>query len=87
MFLRPTTYKRVTAVLLGALAGDLVGELIRRLIPSGTVKDVVLYPVSFGFSPFTLDLVIFKITLGLTISFNLVALLFVFLMVFLLWKF
>ncbi len=87
MFLRPTTYKRVTAVLLGALAGDLVGELIRALIPSGTVKDVVLKPVTFGLSPFTLDLVIFKITLGLVVDFNLVALLFVFLMVFLLWKF
>ena len=87
MFLRPTTYKRVTAVLLGALAGDLVGELIRYLIPPGTVKDLVLKPVTFGISPFTLDLVIFKITLGLTVDFNLVALLFVFLMVFLLWKF
>ncbi len=87
MFLRPTTYKRVTAVLLGALAGDLVGELLRALAPPGTVKDLVLRPITFGISPFTLDLAILKITLGFTLDFNLIALLFVFLMVFLLWRF
>ena len=87
MFLRKTTFKVLVAILLGALIGDVIGEILRIVLPPSAAKEIILHPVQFGFSPFTVDLVIVKFTLGLTIDFNILAALFVALMIFLLMKF
>jgi len=87
VFLRQTPGKVMLAILLGALTGDVIGEILRTLLPPSAAKEVLLKPVQIGFSPVTLDLLVARITLGFSIDFNLLAALFMFLMIFLLLKF
>ncbi|MDZ7344697.1 MAG: hypothetical protein ONA90_09335, partial [candidate division KSB1 bacterium] len=61
----------VTVVLLlGALAGTLIGELIGLVLPAGVVKEFFLANGALGFGPATLNAVLFSITLGLTLKIN-----------------
>lgn len=85
--MRKTTFKVLIAILLGALIGDVIGEILRIALPPSAAKEIILHPVQFGFSPFTIDFVIAKFTIGLTVDFNILAALFVALMIFLLMKF
>ena len=87
MFLRQTPGKVILAILLGALTGDVIGEILRTFLPPSAAKEVLLQPVQIGLSPVTLDLLVAKFTFGFTLDFNLLAALFMFLMIFLLLKF
>ncbi len=51
-------------ILVGVIAGGLIGDLFGRSIP------VLSYGRSIGFEPFTVDLAILKWTMGLTLQLN-----------------
>jgi hypothetical protein len=61
-------------LLLGALSGTLLGELIGLVMPAGVVKDFFLKSGELGFGPATLNAVLFSVTLGLTLKINVVGL-------------
>ncbi len=65
----------VLVIILGAMVGSLLGELIGLLLPGGVVSDFFLRTGSFGLGPGTLDVKLFSLTAGFTISFNIVGLL------------
>jgi len=57
-------------LLLGAMVGSLIGELIKMGIPDGVVKEVFLRSVDIRIGPGVIDLLMFSITFGLTLKFN-----------------
>lgn len=61
-------------LLLGAMLGSLCGELIKSALPEGVVKEVFLRSIDISVGPGILDLVMFSITLGFTLKFNLIGL-------------
>jgi hypothetical protein len=87
MFLKRTPGRVMLAILLGGLIGDVVGEILRALIPGGAVRDLLLNKVTFGFDTFTLHLAVVQFSLGLMISFNLLAVIFMFVVIYMLLKF
>jgi hypothetical protein len=60
------------AILVGMLIGSAVGEVLSLVLPDGVVKEFFLRSVSFGLSPFTIDLVLITLTFGLTLTLNIV---------------
>ncbi|MFQ5640091.1 MAG: DUF4321 domain-containing protein [bacterium] len=62
----------VLIVVLGAMIGTLLGELLTLALPSGVVKEFFLKSALFGFGPTTLNVKLFTITFGFTIKFNIV---------------
>ncbi|MDZ7290075.1 MAG: DUF4321 domain-containing protein [candidate division KSB1 bacterium] len=64
----------IVVLLLGALAGTLLGELIGLLLPAGVVKEFFLRSGQIALGPGTLNAVLFSITLGLTLKINVVGL-------------
>jgi hypothetical protein len=73
--------KKITIILvigvliLGAMLGSLLGELIKMAVPDGVVKEVFLRSVDLMVGPGVLDLIMFSITIGFTIKFNFIGLL------------
>ncbi|MBI5197809.1 MAG: DUF4321 domain-containing protein [Nitrospirae bacterium] len=63
-------------VLVGALLGGVLGEILRVISPEGPVRDIFIQGFNLGLHPpVTLDLQIFSMTLGFTIRANLLTLL------------
>ncbi len=62
--------KVVMMIVLGALIGSLLGELVGLVLPEGVVKEFFLRTADIVFSPATLDLKVFTITLGFSLSLN-----------------
>ena len=63
----------ITMVLfLGAILGTVLGQVINLTLPDGVVKKFFMNGPNLGFAPFTLDVVLFSLTLGLTFKFNVV---------------
>lgn len=67
--------------------GHVIGEVLMLILPKGPVKELFLKVVDFGIPTFTINLAIVKFTFGLVFSFNLMAVIFIFLMIYLLSKF
>lgn len=71
--------KSVGAVLLililGALIGTTLGEVIGLILPNGVVRDFFLKSITPSFYPGTLDLIVFSITLGFSLKLNIVSIL------------
>ena len=65
----------VFSVLVGMLVGGVLGEVIAFVCPAGVVKDFFLKSISPGFGPGTLNLIVFTLTLGISIKVNIVSLL------------
>jgi len=61
------------AVVVGVLAGSLITEIIRLILPTGVVKTFFMKEVAFGIDPIHLDLALFELTFGFTFHFNFVA--------------
>jgi len=57
-------------LLLGAMIGSLLGELLRSLIHDGVVKEVFLRSIDIMLGPAVIDLIMFSITLGFTLKLN-----------------
>lgn len=59
-------------LIIGAMLGSLVGELVKMSLPDGVVKDVFLRSIDIILGPAVIDLIMFSITLGFTLKFNLI---------------
>ena len=65
----------VVLLILGALVGALLGEIIRLLFPGGILEQVFARGVSPGLSPATMDLRVLSVTFGCTLRLNLASVL------------
>lgn len=65
----------IGVLILGAMLGSLVGELLKLGIPDGVVKEVFLRSVNLTIGPGVVDLLMFSVTLGFSLSLNLVGIL------------
>jgi len=54
----------------GIITGDILGFILSKSLPDSPVKELVLHKTHIGISPFSLDLIVFKLTFGLSVSFN-----------------
>lgn len=70
-------------VLIGGLLGGVLGEILRVMAPHGTIQSIFATNFSPGISPFTIDLVLLKFTLGFEIKINLLSLVGMFLGIYL----
>ena len=76
MIRRPgSTTGLVVLLILGALVGALLGEIIRLLFPGGILEQLFARGVSPGLSPATMDLRVLSVTFGFTLRLNLASVL------------
>lgn len=57
-------------LILGAMIGSLLGELLKMALPEGVVKDVFLRSIDIKVGPLLLDLIMFSLTIGFTLKLN-----------------
>jgi hypothetical protein len=62
-------------ILLGALIGSTLGEVLALVLPEGVVKEFFLRSAKFSVGPATLNLVIITFTLGFSIKLNVISVL------------
>ena len=62
--------KGLIIVVIGALLGTMVGELLGAYLPDGAVKNFFLKSIRFGLDPASLDLHILMLTFGLILKIN-----------------
>ncbi len=62
--------KGLIIVIVGALLGTMVGELLGNYLPEGPVKNFLLKNITFGLDPTTLNLHILTFTIGLILKIN-----------------
>lgn len=63
----------IAVVILGMLIGSVLGELIDGFVVEGVVNDFFTRSITAGFGPAPLDLVVIKLTLGLSIKLNVIS--------------
>ena len=65
----------VTSILvLGAILGTLVGEILGFILPEGVVRQFFLLSKTLSIGPGTVDLIMFRFTLGFSITLNVISL-------------
>lgn len=64
--------KIILVILIGAMAGTLLGELILMVLPDGVVKDFFVASWTLAVGPATLNAMLFSITFGFTCKINLI---------------
>lgn len=57
-------------ILLGAIVGSAFGRLVGWVVPVGPVKTFFFKTIPLGFRPFTIDLAVMQLTLGLMLRIN-----------------
>lgn len=57
-------------IIIGALIGTAIGEVIGILVPQGVVQDFFLKSASASIGPGTLDIILLTITLGFSFKLN-----------------
>jgi hypothetical protein len=65
----------VVVLILAAVVGGLVGDIIGSFLPEGAVKTLFEKSIDIGFRSFTLELYAISLTLGLMIKINFVSIL------------
>lgn len=71
-------------IFVGGLLGGVLGEILRVFTPPGTIQNIFSRAVSPGLDPpFTVDLVLLKVTIGFILKMNLLTLLGIFLGIYL----
>ena len=60
----------ILIIILGAVIGSTLGEIIALILPEGVVKEVFLKSASVSIEPRTLNLIIFTLTLGFSFKIN-----------------
>ncbi|MCZ6799801.1 MAG: DUF4321 domain-containing protein [Nitrospirae bacterium] len=71
-------------IFIGGLLGGVLGEILRVFTPPGTIQNIFARTVAPGLDPpFTVDLVLIKITIGFILKMNLLTLLGMFLGIYL----
>jgi hypothetical protein len=71
----------LVALVLAAVAGGLIGEIIGSFLPEGAVKTLFQKNVTIGFRPLTVELFAISFTIGLLVKINFVSILFLILVV------
>ena len=64
----------VYTLTLGAVLGTLVGEILGFVLPEGVVKQFFLLSKTISVGPGTLNLLILQLTLGVSITLNVISL-------------
>jgi len=72
---RKRTGVLVLILIVGALVGSGLGKILGAVIPAGPARDFFIQVVNIGFSPFTLDLSVIRLTLGFTFEINIITIL------------
>jgi hypothetical protein len=57
-------------IIIGAMIGTALGEVIGILVPAGVVQDFFLKSASASIGPGTLDIILLTITLGFSFKIN-----------------
>jgi len=57
-------------IVIGALIGTVLGEIVAYLIPAGVVKDFFLKSASASIGPGTINIIIMTFTIGFSIKLN-----------------
>jgi hypothetical protein len=57
-------------IIIGAMIGTALGEVIGILVPTGVVQDFFLKSASASIGPGTLDIILFTLTLGFSFKIN-----------------
>jgi len=60
----------IFVIVMGALIGSALGEVLALIMPVGVVKDFFLKSIIASVGPGTLDLILFKFTLGFALKLN-----------------
>lgn len=63
------------SLILAAVVGGLLGELIGSFLPDGAVKTLFVKSIDIGFSPFSVHFYAISFTLGLMVKINFVSVL------------
>ena len=66
-------------IILGALVGSAIGEVIGVMLPDGVVKDFFLKSATASIGPGTLDIILITLTLGFSFKLNITGVLGIFL--------
>ena len=64
----------VYTITLGAILGTLVGEILGFILPEGVVKQFFLLSKTLSVGPGTLNIIMLQLTLGLSITLNVISL-------------
>jgi len=65
----------IGVLILGAMLGSLVGEVLKMAMPDGVVKEVFLYTIELTVGPGVLNMKMLSVTIGFSLSLNLVGIL------------
>jgi hypothetical protein len=60
----------VFIIIIGAMIGTAIGEVIGILVPQGVVQDFFLKSASASLGPGTLDIILLTVTLGFSFKLN-----------------
>jgi hypothetical protein len=83
-----TWFTGLLVLLMGAVIGTLLGQIVGMLLPSGPMHDLFFTGASIGLEkPLELNLAVLKVVFGITLSVNPVTLLGLLLGVYLVLKF
>ncbi len=70
--MRKSPWLLLLFILLGGLLGSTLGEVLVLIAPQGTIQKIFSTAIQPGIDPpLTLDLVLFKLTFGFSLSMNL----------------
>ncbi len=64
----------VTIIVLGAVIGTLVGKILAYILPEGVVKQIFLISTTLSIGPGTIDIILLSITVGFSITLNVISL-------------
>ena len=64
----------VYTLTLGAIVGTLIGEILGFILPEGVVKQFFLLSKTLSVGPGTLNIIMLQLTLGLSITLNVISL-------------
>ena len=70
--MRKSPWILVSCVVVGALLGGLLGEILTAVFPAGVIQNIFTQAVHPGLTPpVTIDLWLLKVTVGFTLKMNL----------------
>ena len=65
----------ILIIILGALIGSALGEILAFILPAGVVKEFFLKSATASIGPGTLNIIIFTLTLGFSFKINTIGIL------------